>query len=104
MLPAARALCGQSRCNTRNINKVDWNKLSQELKYEYSEKTKQLEKISLPRDAIQCHDPVCSNASHKSEIKDFYDAIIEEIRLIFDVQLYYTKMIESLSESGTDDK
>ena len=35
-----------------------------------------MEKISLPRDAIQCHDPVCSNASHKSEIKDFYDAIV----------------------------
>ena len=34
-----------------------------------------MEKISLPHDAIQCHDPVCSNASHKSEIKDFYDAI-----------------------------
>ena len=28
----------------------------------------------------------------------------EEIRLIFDVQLCYTKMIESLSESSTDDK
>ena len=28
----------------------------------------------------------------------------EEIRLIFDVQLYYSKMIESLSESSTDDK
>ena len=67
----------KSHCNTHNINKVDWNKLSQELIYEYSVKTKQLlEKISLPRDAIQCHDLVCSNASHKSEIKDFYDAII----------------------------
>ena len=30
--------------------------------------------------------------------------LIEEIRLIFDVQLYYSKMIESLSESSTDDK
>ena len=28
----------------------------------------------------------------------------EEIRLIFDVQLCYSKMIESLSESSTDDK
>ena len=62
----------KSHCNTNNINKVDWNKLSQELKYEYSVKTKQLlEKISLPRDAIQCHDPVCSNASHNLRLKIF---------------------------------
>ena len=30
--------------------------------------------------------------------------ISEEIRLIFGVQLYYSKMIESLSESNTDNK
>ena len=30
--------------------------------------------------------------------------VLEEIRLIFNVQLYYSKMIESLSESSTDDK
>ena len=67
----------KSNSNTHIINKVDWNKLSQILKYEYSVKTKQLlVKISLSRDAIQCHDPVCSNAPHKSKIKDFYDAVI----------------------------
>ena len=34
----------------------------------------------------------------------FTPHVVEEIRLIFDVQLYYSKMIESLSESSTDDK
>ena len=36
---------------------------------------------------------------------NFHDLMAsKEIRLIFDVQLYYLKMIESLSESNTDIK
>ena len=38
------------------------------------------------------------------KVKTKKKALHEEIRLILDVQLYYSKMIESLSESSTDNK
>ena len=66
-----------SDCNTTNIGKLDWTKLSNENITEYQSKTQELlDRIELPRDAITCRNVNCADDTHKHALTAMYDRIV----------------------------
>ena len=62
-------------------DKVNWDKVSSNQKYEYSLLCKELlSQIHIADDILDCKDPLCKNPIHIDSIANFYNQIVEALK------------------------
>ena len=62
-------------------NKINWNKVTSEQKYNYSLNCKKLlSEIRVPVSVLKCKTPLCNDSQHVAFIENFYEQIIFAIK------------------------